>query len=272
MWNQHPEPTGSRWATPTSSEIQQNPGHPLLDDGEAKKLLQAAEKEHRDGNYGQCLADCRKAFFVTFETWYDTQRDLDNSSFGLLSDGSRAPYYARSKDYIEKNVKDHFGYVVLDHAQVDQDLTKEGIDHTGFWNVWRLTPQVYRHKAEDKWRVKHDPRLYDEDGFQERSALVLSTMTSILLARQNAHRAARYVEGHGQINAKVNKDANIYDRADKSGAVTHVVPNGKEVWTSYATEGMVDDDWYWWVMYSDKEGEKPVLVFGYVLEDDLILT
>jgi uncharacterized membrane protein YccC len=30
LWNQHPEPTGSRWATPTSSEIQQNPGHPLL--------------------------------------------------------------------------------------------------------------------------------------------------------------------------------------------------------------------------------------------------
>ncbi|UPT92193.1 hypothetical protein HAP41_0000048965 (plasmid) [Bradyrhizobium barranii subsp. apii] len=30
MWNQHPEPTGSRWATPTSSEIQQNPGHPLV--------------------------------------------------------------------------------------------------------------------------------------------------------------------------------------------------------------------------------------------------
>jgi putative DNA methylase len=28
LWNQHPEPTGSRWATPTSSEIQQNLGHP----------------------------------------------------------------------------------------------------------------------------------------------------------------------------------------------------------------------------------------------------
>jgi len=28
LWNQHPEPTGSRWATPTSSKIQQNPGHP----------------------------------------------------------------------------------------------------------------------------------------------------------------------------------------------------------------------------------------------------
>ncbi|MCK9917446.1 hypothetical protein MXD81_50730, partial [Microbacteriaceae bacterium K1510] len=26
----HPEPTGSRWATPTSSEIQQNPGHPPI--------------------------------------------------------------------------------------------------------------------------------------------------------------------------------------------------------------------------------------------------
>ncbi|WP_165128019.1 MULTISPECIES: DUF1842 domain-containing protein [Bradyrhizobium] len=31
LWHQHPEPTGSRWATPTSSEIQQNPGPPLDD-------------------------------------------------------------------------------------------------------------------------------------------------------------------------------------------------------------------------------------------------
>ncbi|MGY3361978.1 hypothetical protein ACVWZK_008641 [Bradyrhizobium sp. GM0.4] len=31
LWNQHPEPTGSRWATPTSSENQQNTGQPPVE-------------------------------------------------------------------------------------------------------------------------------------------------------------------------------------------------------------------------------------------------
>jgi hypothetical protein len=42
LWNQHPEPTGSRWATPTSSEIQQNPGHPPDPEAAARKLVAIA--------------------------------------------------------------------------------------------------------------------------------------------------------------------------------------------------------------------------------------
>jgi hypothetical protein len=41
LWNQHPEPTGSRWATPTSSEIQQNPGHPPYADANGYINVQA---------------------------------------------------------------------------------------------------------------------------------------------------------------------------------------------------------------------------------------
>jgi hypothetical protein len=112
----------------------------LLDDGEPRQLLQSAEDAFKAKDYIKCLVECRKAFFVSFESDYDTQKDL-NSSGGILS-SSRAPYYARSKEYIRKNVKDPFEYVVLDHQNVDAELMKHGIDTVGFWNVWRLTPQV----------------------------------------------------------------------------------------------------------------------------------
>lgn len=240
----------------------------LLDAGEAKSLLRAAEKAHRDADYAQCLADCRKAFFVTFETHYDTQVDLHNA---LAIFGSRAPYYARDKEYIKKHVREHFDYVVLDHAQVDRDLMREGIDHTAFWNVWRLTPQVYRHKKEDAWRVKHEPRFYEPDGFSDRSALVLSTMTSILLARQSTLRAAHYIQHTHDPDVKAKAGTKFYEKADQNGAVAGVLPEGKEqISISYATQGLNDEKWYWRAMYVIP-GETASMIVGYVLETDLIL-
>jgi hypothetical protein len=159
----------------------------LLDEDEAKAFLQAAEAAHRAKKYSECLIECRKAFFVTFEKAYDTQVDL-RGSFGIL--GSRAPYYAREKNDIEKRVSDHFDYIVLDHAQVDRDLMREGIDHTAFWNVWRLTPSVYRYEKTDPWRVKHDPRLVDDEGIKD--ALRARFIDDDI----HPSRASSYQEGH----------------------------------------------------------------------------
>lgn len=239
----------------------------LLDAGEAKVFLQAAEKLHKAGNYAECLIECRKAFFVTFETEYDTQTALKNE-FPIFA--SKAPYYARDKDYIRKNVKDHFDYVVLDHSQIDRDLVKEGIDHTSFWNVWRLTPHVYRHKKDDPWRVKRSPRLHAVAGFKERSALVLSTMISILLARQNTKNAARYVTAPHYLEVKVKNGAKLYERANKNGAVTGILAEGvKKVAIDYATQGLHDDDWYWSAFYAKPEGPLSV-ISGYILQEELI--
>lgn len=188
----------------------------LIEDGEAKEFLLAAENAHRDAQYAQCLTDCRKAFFATFETFYDTQMDLNNS-FAIF--GSRAPYYARDKEYIKKNVRDHFSYVVL---------------------------------------------------FKERSAFVLASMTSILLARQNTKRAARYIEASNFSDVKVKAGAKFYEKADKSGPVAGVLPEGKDQASiSYATQGLSDEDWYWRAMY-ENGGGAPAVVVGYVLEADLI--
>src|SRR5450432_1560930 len=91
----------------------------LLDDGEAKTFLQEAERSHAAGKYAECLVECRKAFFVTFEKDYDTQTDLKSTIYIFFS---RAPYYARDKEYIKKNVKEPFDYIVLDHASIDREL------------------------------------------------------------------------------------------------------------------------------------------------------
>jgi hypothetical protein len=242
----------------------------LLDEkDEAKAFLQAAEKAHKAGEYAQCLADCRKAFFVIFETDYDTQKDLQSET--PLS-SSRAPYYARNKEYIKKNVKDHFYYVVLDDGQVDADLMKEGIDNTAFWNVSRLTPKVYRHKETDVWRVQHDPRHYEEDGFKERSGLVLSSMISILLTRQNHFGAARYMPEPSYEDVKVEAGMKIYEKADKNSAVAGTLPEGADTLSiGYATQGLNDDECYWTAFFVKTEGEKTIIVIGYALQDDLKL-
>jgi hypothetical protein len=102
------------------------------------------QQETGDAACVNLLQDAVEVFFVAALDHLNVALKPKTDFFDIF--GSRAPYYARDKDYIKKNVKDHFGYIVLDHAQVDRNLTREGIDHTAFWNVWPLTPQVYRHK------------------------------------------------------------------------------------------------------------------------------
>jgi hypothetical protein len=162
----------------------------LLDEGEQKTLLREAEKAFREQKYLDCMIECRKSFYLAFENDYDIKRDLEGG-IGLLF-GSRAPYYARNKEYADKYVNTPFDYIVLDHAAIDADLMKEGIDSTTFWNVWRLTPQAYRHAAGDEWLVKHEPQKQESDGIQDRAAYVLSSVVSLLLARQSNRRMMRY--------------------------------------------------------------------------------
>ena len=240
----------------------------LIEEGEAKTFIEAAEVAHKEGRYVDCLTDCRKAFFVTFEKAYDTQLDLRND-FALF--GSSAPYYARDKAEIEKRVKAPFDYIVLDHARVDRDLMRDGIDHTGFWNVWRLTPDVYRFDKDDPWKVKHDPRLNEPDGLKERSAHVLATMTAIMLARKAAKMAARYVSGGSIRTVEAKPNAKFFDKADKNSAVMGLLPAGEDtVFIDFATQGLSDNDWYWRASWFEKGAPLGSYIGGYVSQDDLI--
>ena len=80
----------------------------LLDDGEEKTSLRKAEEFFKEQDYLGCIIECRKAFYLAFESNYDIKKDLEDR-IGLLF-GSRAPYYARNKEYVEKHVKTPFDH------------------------------------------------------------------------------------------------------------------------------------------------------------------
>jgi hypothetical protein len=240
----------------------------LIDDGEAKNLLLKAETSFTKGDYQKCLIACRKAFYVEFESSYDIQKDMDNPGGGILF-GSRAPYYARNPQYVEKNVATPFDYIVLDHSQLDADLTKEGIDHTAFWNVWRLTPEVYRHNEQDEWAVKHEPDKLEKDGIKDRAAYVLENLVAILLARQSNKRRTRGRPLIGKTYMAKLRQPNtpVYKKADKTGAVQGFTPESlTKIITPYATRGLKDKEIYWNVFHVSKT--EPLLI-GYILEEDL---
>src|SRR5262249_49770214 len=117
----------------------------LNDDTEKKQLLREAEQAFGEGKYWECLIACRKAFYLEFEQRFDVQglSFKDGLLAGLLM--TDAPYYAWEEGYVEKNVHNPFEYIVSDRQRIDADLAKEGIDNGIYWNIWRLTPEVYRH-------------------------------------------------------------------------------------------------------------------------------
>lgn len=238
----------------------------LLDNDETKTFLQSAESEFEKQKYLSCLIECRKAFFVAFESSYDTQTDLNNT-FSIF--GSSAPYFARDKEYIKKHVKTHFDYIYLDHRNLDAELMKSGIDNVAFWNIWRLTPQVYRHKKDDSWLTKTEPRKENPTGIKERAAYVLSSMTSILLTKQNNRRLAKYIDGDTNFTVKLKtKGAKLYEKADKGGTEAGSLPDGVDtVSVEYAVKGLNDDGFYWHALFYQKDPF--LMISGFVDQEDL---
>ncbi|WP_051327353.1 hypothetical protein [Desulfatibacillum aliphaticivorans] len=113
----------------------------LVNEGEEKALLEAAKDQYEKGNFTQSLIDCRKAFFIRFESKYDISmfENQDQSGgddwFAFIL--CQAPFYARNKQYIEDNVLEPTDYIVFDLSRLEMDILKSGLDHTEFWNVFR---------------------------------------------------------------------------------------------------------------------------------------
>lgn len=242
----------------------------LLDEGEQKTLLGDAERAFKEQRYLDCMIECRKAFYLAFESDYDIKKDIE-SQVGILF-GSRAPYFARNSEYAKKNVRTPFDYIVLDHAGIDAELMKEGVDNTTFWNVWRLTPQVYRHAKEDQWLVKQELQKAESDGIQDRAAYVLSGVVAMLLARQSNRRMMRSNPSSSYEFKLKKKGVIVYEKADQNGPVAGTVPDDLEiVHPYYATVGLNDEETYWSVFcFRDRDGDLPFFVLsGFVLQSDL---
>lgn len=237
----------------------------LLAAGEIKDLLLEAKTAHEAGDHETCVVACRKVLYVAVEHRYDVSQFREAKPLGLLARINRAPYFARDPQYIQENVKDPTDYIVRDHSRIDQDLLKDGVDTTAFWNVWRLTPEVYR--SEDKqWVIKHDFGKLDAATLADNAEYVFSTTVDMALAIDASRKAVRWKQ-HGRYYVKLAREGvPIYEKADVGSKVAATTPAGMtQIDTDYRVSGLMGDGPYWHV----NEMAKDAWLLGYIYNDDV---
>jgi len=244
----------------------------LLEDGEIKQLLKSAQNEFENGNFLECLIECRKVMFIEFEQSYDVSKFKDGPQLGILGAMSKAPYYARDKEWIEKNVNDPFNFIVLDHREIERELMTNGIDTEVFWNIWRLTPAVYRYPTDKEW-VWHNELAKTESGAnEENAAYVLEQSIDIALRMHERRQKLRY-RGQGNFFVYLKHDGvNIYRKADRNSDVNAVTENGlRKISVEASTVGLDGTGKYWKVSHHipGKTFLTSTFYYGYVHDDEI---
>jgi hypothetical protein len=153
---------------------------------ELKALIDEATMHIDDRRYMDALIATRKALFLAVEVDYDVREWKDHDpSRGinlLLMGNNKSPYHTRNKSWIQEHVSNPLDYIQLDHERIHIEMMELGIDPTEFFNVWRLTPKVYR-LSDDVWAVDMEPRI-DTAATENNARYCLDVVVSILLNQQ----------------------------------------------------------------------------------------
>ncbi len=240
----------------------------LLGDGEAKELVREAEQAFANGEFETCLFNCRKAIFVRIEHDYDVApfAKEHKNFFALELIMRKVPYYARNKEYIDKNIRDPTDYIVLDHSELDMDLMRKGIDTVSFWNVWRLTPKVYRSNKDSPWVHKRDFAILDKEGLRERAEYVLDTTITMLASADQKDAATRWAEPQKYFVKLKREGAPIYEKATANSSVkTHVPPGVIKVCVDCMVDALDGVGSFWYVSHYDKK----FFLTGYLSSDEI---
>lgn len=237
----------------------------LLREGDSKELMKEAEAFFLKGEYANCLISCRKALYSRFEWQYDVSPYADEKAPAWIF--SRAPFFARSKKYIEDNVREPTDFIVLDHSEFEIEILKNNMDGESFWNVWRLTPDVYRIPKTKEWVVKRDFEKLDEDGIKDRAEYVLDATIGLLLSADQRILSAKTPDRSRQYYVDVKmENVPVYKKADKTSEVLCTLPAGtNRVFVDYEVPGLKGDGTYWHAFHRDTEPP----IFGFISGDDV---
>ena len=236
----------------------------LLDDGEPKQLLLEAKAALEAGQLDVCVIACRKALYLEVERRYDISAYKDGKPIGLLGGYTQAPFYAQSRDYIDKNVKNPTDFIVRDHNRIDQELLTSGADTTGFWNIWRLTPEVFRDR-DGTWVVKHDFDKMDSAVLADKAEYIFSTATDVLLSIHANRRKTRPSEYGSYFVELTSDNVPVYEKADLNSKVVSHSPAGLlRMQTAFRITGLDGGGPYWSVHHFEKG--QPFLI-GYIHND-----
>lgn len=224
----------------------------LLSDGETKSVLLEAKQALEAGELEECAIGCRKALYFEIERHYDISAYKDGKPVGILRGFTNAPFYARSKQYIDENVSDLTDFIVYDHSSVNEKLLTQGADNTAFWNVWRLTPELYK-TSDGKWVVKEDFAKLDRKVLSDKIDYIFSATLDVVLSIHRTSQATKWAD-HGRYYLDLTQEkVPIYKKADRTSDVTgHTPPGMTRIDTDYRIEGLNGDGPYWHISHFDK--------------------
>jgi hypothetical protein len=225
----------------------------LLEDRDSKNVLLEAKAALEAGDYPACSIACRKALYLEIEWLYDIAKFKDGQPLNTLGGYSLAPYFTRNKEYIDENVNDPTDFIVLDHSKLDQGLLKDGVDPTAYWNLWRLTPEVYR-KADKTWVVKEDFDKLDKELLADKIEYIFSTTVDVILGLHTARKAVKS-GAYGRYYLDLRTECvPVFEKADKTSTITSTTPPGLiRIDTDYRVLGLHGDAEYWHVNHSSDE-------------------
>ena len=104
---------------------------------------------------------------------------------------------------------------------------KSGIDRVAFWNVWRLTPEVYRANIRAEWIVKRDLEKLNSGGIEERAEYVLDATINILAADDQKIAATRSPGRTDRYGVSLVRDQiAVYKKADITSEIVSTTPVG----------------------------------------------
>ncbi len=118
------------------------------------------------------------------------------------------------------------------------------MDNTDFWNVWRLTPAVYR-TSENEWVVKHE--INKIQTAKENIEYIFNATVDIILSihtKQLAVKASPERKYYIELNQK---KVPIYEKADTTSKIIFTASDVTRVACDYLVMGLRGDADYWHV-------------------------
>lgn len=226
----------------------------LLSERDSKQHLLEAKQYLEDGDHLNCAISCRKAIYEELLWNYNIDKFIDpEKTKGLLAGHSYAPYHTRNKKYIEENVKTPTDFIVIDHSHLDRQLARYSVDNTMFWNVWRLTPEVY--KSPDKtWIVKYEFNKTDEKILKDKIEYIFSSTVDIVLAIHIVKNNTK-TQGYNKFFLELKEDkVPVLDKATEDAQTIDTTPEGiLKIDCDYYVTGLDGSGPYWRISHFGKD-------------------
>lgn len=233
----------------------------LLEEGEQKELLKQAERYLKSGKYKECQINCRKALYFAFEKPFDIRKPKGLGEVLFLDVPS---YIKNRKQFIQERVCDPTDYILIDFDRLEKELLVTGIMPTDFWNVYRLTPQMYYYEENKEWVIKET--FNDEIYNEENAEYCFRKTVEILLLKQRHMEQLRYVKRGKIVFVKLKpKKVKVFEKASIRSKIEIELEGPLDIFCYAKVRGLDDKKLYYNVIHY--MGEK--VIFGYICEDDI---